>query len=898
MYARSRGRVIPLRKRGLAWFLGLSILCSVTPWADVTGPAPISFPLRINCGGEACTSQAGQHYEADTPYQPDRGYGFMGGEPFAPYRYLKVGGTPSPQLYLSERTGDFTYRVDLPPGRYIVTLRLAPMLYHGPGLGRFGIRVGSHWLDEEIDLNARGPRCYAQDIRGLLQCDGAPLRIEFVAVQGSAEVAAIEIQRAPEPLPALSQPRSLEARFCPGGVCLHWDSPPQSHVRGFEVRRALEGDDSFLPLPRPANLACFHWDTTAGHECLYRYRVAAVDPAGKVGPFTESDPVAALPISGSCLPTFSLRVDPDSLRWMCESVFVNRWAPAALTTPEGATYEVRARIRGGVSRYFQKKSFKIRFADGVKYNGRSILNLIWKVDPTYIREALGYEMFRRAGVPACRTSFLHLVLNGETQGVYLNIEQIDDEFLAARGFDPEGSLYEVEGGNMELLENPWDYARDYDKKTGDEEDVSEIIDLVELVNLTSAEEFPGAIWDALDVQGFLDWYSIIVLIANRDVTRGNHYFYLNPASGKWKIFPWDNDLAFPECVPPQFSLDLGAEGSQPMIPMGPNKLITRILAVDGFRYLYATKLDQHLSDILAAEASAKFEALVDSLFDLVREDGLRDRLKVTWEDNGAFLRQAALLREYAVDRSEYVREQLWTLGRPAGSVRINEIQRGETEGASWIELWNGGNDTVRVEELLLADRPIPGFGWRLADGVIPPGGYYLVGLGSQVPGTDGWVAHEITREDRCLALYHDSKGERTLLDVASWPAYLDSGTIGRIVDGAISWICGLAPTPGRANRSPLPSEVTEPVQMTAFPNPCKGTLTVECLLMSAGAGRLDVFDVQGRHVRTLHDGPWRSVLSRVAWDGTSAGGTRVSPGVYFLRLSGPRARTTMVTRMP
>lgn len=856
-----------------------------------TAAATIHTPLFIDCGGDGCRAGGGRVYVADRAYSPHLAHGFVSGDAFDSYPYLAPGGTDTPELHLSERIGSPTYRFDLPPGRYVVTLRLGAMLYHGSGSAAFDVRVGTDCLARDMDLNARGPRCYAQDLRAVVECAGEPLWVQCEPSRGWAEIAAIEICDAPEQFASPKRPKNFEARSCPGGVFLNWGFPAGSWVKQYQVERVSESEGSVL-LPRPRNLACFHWDTTASYLQWYRYRVAAVNLDGAVGPFAESEAVAPLPLCGSWLPTFRLQIDSADLRWMLESVHENRWVSATLTSLEGTTYSVRVRIRGGVSRHFQKKSFKIRFRDGETYGGRSTLNLVWKVDPTFVREALGFGMFRKVRVPACNTSFCHLVLNGETQGVYVCIEQIDGEFLEARGFDGQGALYEVEGGDMTLLDGSEDYARCYDRKTGDEEDLSEIIEFVELVNGTPDTEFPQAIWEALDVDGFLDWYAIVVLAANRDVTRGNHYLYLDPQCGRWRIFPWDNDLAFPWYFAQRFPLDMGAEGSEPMVPMGPNRLITRILEVDAFRYLYASKLAQYVDEMLAP---VTYEGTVDSLFGLVREDGLRDRLKVTWEDNGAFLEQANRLREFGLLRREYVRENIETLGRPRGGVWINEIHLGRGSEPSWVELWNGSEEVIAAGDLVLSDCPLSGHGSRLQSAEIPPGGYYVVALGSAAPGVDDRVPFEVTKEARCLALRREQGGDSVLLDVVSCPPYVERGTVGRIVDGDIWWVARLAPTPGRANRSPDPSALVEPVWISVFPNPAKRMLTVECLLLTPGFDRLDVLDIQGRCVRTLHKGPWRSVLARAAWDGKTDDGIAVASGRYLIRLSGPSTRTRGVT---
>jgi flagellar hook capping protein FlgD len=48
---------------------------------------------------------------------------------------------------------------------------------------------------------------------------------------------------------------------------------------------------------------------------------------------------------------------------------------------------------------------------------------------------------------------------------------------------------------------------------------------------------------------------------------------------------------------------------------------------------------------------------------------------------------------------------------------------------------------------------------------------------------------------------------------------------------------------------------------------------------------LELFDVSGRRVRTLHDDPGRSGSYELGWDGLDEDGNRVAPGLYLCRIA-------------
>jgi hypothetical protein len=74
--------------------------------------------------------------------------------------------------------------------------------------------------------------------------------------------------------------------------------------------------------------------------------------------------------------------------------------------------------------------------------------------------------------------------------------------------------------------------------------------------------------------------------------------------------------------------------------------------------------------------------------------------------------------------------------------------------------------------------------------------------------------------------------------------------------------------------------------LAVAPNPAWGGIDVFLEMRETGRARLELYDVGGRRVSTLPvelAGPGRK---RIRWDGCDASGTRVAPGLYFLRMRG------------
>ncbi len=93
---------------------------------------------------------------------------------------------------------------------------------------------------------------------------------------------------------------------------------------------------------------------------------------------------------------------------------------------------------------------------------------------------------------------------------------------------------------------------------------------------------------------------------------------------------------------------------------------------------------------------------------------------------------------------------------------------------------------------------------------------------------------------------------------------------------------------GIADPEPAPEVAATPVLYPAFPNPFNPSTTIRFLVPgergAARPVRLAVYDVEGRLVRKLVDGPFGTGEQAVRWDGRTAAGGRAASGAYFMKL--------------
>ena len=211
------------------------------------------------------------------------------------------------------------------------------------------------------------------------------------------------------------------------------------------------------------------------------------------------------------------------------------------------------RIRGNTSRDSRKKSFKVSFNTFVprrQFYGLDKMNLNGEHnDPSISRAKICWDLFEEIGVIAPRSAHTAVYINGEYFGLYLSVEHIDDEFVQKNYADGTGNLWKClwpadltwHGSNPE----EYKYGRGYDLKTNIElNDYSELADFIGIVNNTPSSVFIRELEKAFDLEEFIKYLAVNVLVAGWDDYRflkNNYYLYHDPASDKMRWIPYDYD---------------------------------------------------------------------------------------------------------------------------------------------------------------------------------------------------------------------------------------------------------------------------------------------------------------------------------------------------------------------
>ena len=153
------------------------------------------LPIRIRAGDSSFTDHDGNIWNPDDYY--------IGGR-LATHKG-DVSKTPDPDLYASERYGNFTYAIPVPPGRYAVTLYFAETYWDpesksaakgGIGSRVFDVSCNGAVLLPEFDIlkEARPLQAVSRTFHNLRPNGQGKLLLSFTPVVNYASVKAIEVK--------------------------------------------------------------------------------------------------------------------------------------------------------------------------------------------------------------------------------------------------------------------------------------------------------------------------------------------------------------------------------------------------------------------------------------------------------------------------------------------------------------------------------------------------------------------------------------------------------------------------------------------------------------------------------------------------------------------------------
>jgi spore coat protein H len=355
-------------------------------------------------------------------------------------------------------------------------------------------------------------------------------------------------------------------------------------------------------------------------------------------------------------------VAPEILPDLEASIDTDIRVPATITYDQNTVSNAGIRLKGfigSVQPVAQKPGFSIKLNEFVQ--GQKILDVKKFTldnavqDPSFMSAHIGYELWRRAGIPAQRTAFARVNLNGEYVGVYVVNESVTSDFLDKNFNDGVGNLYEG------ILFVDVTDVDEIDLDTNEEiNDRSDLIALRDVIQNVPDAEFVQEVSQLVDLDAFLSYWAMELLTYHWDgyaefpspfstqcCSPNNYYVYHEPASNLIYFMPHGIDQLFQ---------DINVNVTNPPAPLA--SLASRLFTQTEIRQQLADKMRELLS---GAWDAAALEPRMDAAFALIQESVLEFDRNPNFDPN-SFEPAKENVRLFLQNRPQIVLDQLTAAG--------------------------------------------------------------------------------------------------------------------------------------------------------------------------------------------------------------------------------------------
>ena len=262
--------------------------------------------------------------------------------------------------------------------------------------------------------------------------------------------------------------------------------------------------------------------------------------------------------------TIALTMEASAWADISGDPWAKNWHEASFEWQGEQVDGVAVRAFGAGSLVAGKPSLKLSFdrlTDGQLWRGLDELKLDnSSQDWGYLNERIGTEVIRGMGLPAARTGWATVTVNGAAVGFFVVMESIDDRYVERWYGHDDGPLYSTNEHYYGLGLNPTDddMLTWYEPQTSFEGDGLDLEALVEVIATGSDEQ----LLEVLDLEQFMRVSVTRSVMGSLDAfsADGNN-FYLFDDQGQWKLLPWDFDAELG--YPYYFETALGVDPWQP-----------------------------------------------------------------------------------------------------------------------------------------------------------------------------------------------------------------------------------------------------------------------------------------------------------------------------------------------
>ncbi|PGZ97555.1 spore coat protein [Bacillus pseudomycoides] len=353
------------------------------------------------------------------------------------------------------------------------------------------------------------------------------------------------------------------------------------------------------------------------------------------------------------LPSYEFYIHPMNIVALRNDVWSDDPVPAKLTYGK-RKYDIDIVYRGSHIREFNKKSYHLKFYKPKFFQGVQEMHLNSEFnDLSLIRNKLSLDFFSDIGTLSPKSQYVLVKINNRFEGVYLQLESVDENFLRSRNL-PSGSIYYAvdDDANFSLMSELDNCIKTklsvgYEFKCRNEHSEEYINEFIYQLNTISRAAYEKEIVKYVDIDKYLRWLAGVVFTQNYDGFVHNYALYHNEETKLFEMIPWDYDATWGRDVRGR---EMRYDYSR---IQGFNTLSARLLDVDVFRKQYRKILEDILSNQFTVDyIKSKVEGMHGEIRPYVLQDPYMKK-KIDVFDN-----EPNLIFQYVEKRRGFIIEHL------------------------------------------------------------------------------------------------------------------------------------------------------------------------------------------------------------------------------------------------
>ena len=328
-----------------------------------------------------------------------------------------------------------------------------------------------------------------------------------------------------------------------------------------------------------------------------------------------------------------LQISPADQIRMMDALPDCVYVPASFRWRDARLSRVAVRFKGNSSsspNQKHKRSYLVRFD---KYDDNRTFIGLRRVSfdngvqfGSLFSEPIITDILRAEGIKAHRCNYAKVYVNEQYQGVYVNVERIDESFLDQHFPDSEGALWKNDlggpGGNLRFLGNdPKQYERAFEAKNKAANNRQQLVDFIRRINQTPQADFVPMLESSIDVDAFLRVTAVMLFSGAFDQLTGwaphNFYLFHDTKQNRWHYLPWDLDVGFCQTAFGHVHVLDDWNAAWPAPAGRTNPLLDRIIAEPALLARYRAIAAEVLEEYFEPN---RLCSVIDKKYDLIKAD--------------------------------------------------------------------------------------------------------------------------------------------------------------------------------------------------------------------------------------------------------------------------------------